>query len=107
MHQVKAKKDPSKLQQPVQVSALQCLATSSAAAVFLKKTGSFTGFVARLRSAHGALRTTEVSSGVMSWLTYSDGHLGQGVLKCHRPHTQAQLLLTCLLLPQCLYRSQG
>jgi len=36
MHQVNAKKDPSKLQQPVQLSALQCLTTSSAAVLTLK-----------------------------------------------------------------------
>ncbi len=45
IHQINAKKDPSKLQQHVRVSALQCLAISSAAVLFLKKTGSFTGSV--------------------------------------------------------------
>lgn len=45
MHQVNAKKDPSKLLQHVYVCAVQALAVSSAAVLFLGKTGSFTGSV--------------------------------------------------------------
>lgn len=45
MYEVNAKKDPSKLQQHVEVSALQCLATRSAAILSLHGTCSFTGSV--------------------------------------------------------------